>query len=157
MPSATDVPVTTFHEAIGEATSAWQALESALCDIFTRTLVCSIGRLSEQNYRLVSTIFYGSTNFRGVLEMISNVLGQAEIADEHTKEWNSIRNRSNDLYKRRNIMAHGSVWVNSDGIGFRNRLPILQPVSPTAAQLRAGVPFGAVVPPNGGTSNSPCH
>jgi len=112
------VPFDEFYRATGKAIAAWQTVEDALCDVFSRTVICTIAGTMLGNpiaYRLVGNIFYSSTNLRSNLSMITNAIGLA-IADEEIKaEWHSIQVKATDLYKRRNTLAHGHVWGNEEG------------------------------------------
>jgi hypothetical protein len=112
------VPFDEFYRATGRAVAAWQGLEDALCDVFTRTVVCGITGLMldyPHAYRMVGEIFYSSTNFRANLDMLNRVIAHAVRDEEICSEWNAIRNRSLSLYKRRNTIAHGHVWGNAAG------------------------------------------
>jgi hypothetical protein len=107
-----------FYMATGKAISAWQSLEDALCDIFSRIVICSIAGTMSTNpiaSRLIGGIYYSSTNFRSNLSMITNAIDMT-ISDEEVKyEWNAICNKAIKLYKRRNTLAHGQVWGNDEG------------------------------------------
>jgi hypothetical protein len=107
-----------FYMATGKAIAAWQALEDALCDVFSRTVICTIAGTMLGNpiaNRLIGGIFYSSTNFRSNLNMIESAI-EMTINDEEIKaEWNAIRNKALTLYKRRNTLAHGHVWGNEAG------------------------------------------
>lgn len=123
------VPLDEFYTATGRATAAWQAVEEGLRDIFSRAVVFFIdptGFANPSSLQLVGSIFYASTNFRGTLQMVTNVLDQAVNDAEIKSEWNAISNKANTLYKRRNTIAHGAVY-GSDGMASAVRMPILNP------------------------------
>lgn len=107
-----------FYMATGKAIAAWQSLEDALCDVFRRTVICTIAGTMHVNpvsHRLIGGVFYSSTNFRANLSMIENAIDMT-INDEGIKtEWNAIHNKAITLYKRRNTLAHGHVWGNHEG------------------------------------------
>lgn len=108
-----------FYEATGKASAAWQMVEDAICDVFTRAVICSIAgsmlNTPPRSALLVGGIFYSSTNLRARLDMVTQILDQLKLSAELAKEWNTIENKTNDLYKRRNIIAHGHVWGNEQG------------------------------------------
>jgi len=114
------VPYKTFYAATGEANASWQAVEDRLCDIFSRTVICSISGTMRETFHpnatwMVHEVFYGSTNIRARLNMITSMLERV-VEDENIKtEWTSIKNKTLKLYKRRNIIAHGHVWGNEEG------------------------------------------
>lgn len=107
-----------FYEATGRAT-AWQKVEDAICDVFTRAVICSIAgsmlKVPRRSVSMLGGIFYSSTNFRGRVDMVTRVLGQINVDEVLQKEWNSIVKKADELYLRRNIIAHGHVWGNQDG------------------------------------------
>lgn len=109
-----------FYMATGKAIAAWQSLEDALCDVFSRTVICAIAGTMHGNpvaSRLIGGIFYSSTNFRGNLNMIENAIGMTMDEEGINAEWCAIRNKAITLYKRRNTLAHGHVCGN-EGASF---------------------------------------
>ena len=112
------VPFMKFYEATGRANAAWQRIEDAICDVFSSTAICFITNSPldrPEAFKMVSSIFYSSTNFRANLEMVSNVIDLAIKDAKIHAEWNAIKNRSNFLYKRHNTLAHGRVFGNASG------------------------------------------
>lgn len=106
-----------FYEAVGLANSAWVSVEEGLRDVFTRLVVCAVTGRSLIDMRpdamwIMGNIFYSSTNLRGRLSMIEQVYDRAMDDVEIKAEWNAIKNGVLKLYKRRNILAHGTVWGN---------------------------------------------
>lgn len=113
-----EVDFEAFYEATGRANAAWQKLEDGVCDVFIRIVMCgTAGSMlggNPKSHFLLGSIFYSSTNLRMRLEMISTALEITVEDQEIHKEWKTLRNKVNDLYKRRNVLAHGHVWGNSD-------------------------------------------
>ncbi|HVY98393.1 MAG TPA: hypothetical protein VHA35_02745 [Dongiaceae bacterium] len=108
-----------FYEATGRATAAWQKVEDAICDVFTRAVICSIAgsmlKVPPRSALMLGGIFYSSTNFRGRLDMVTRVLDQINVEEALLKEWSAIVKKADELYLRRNIIAHGHVWGNKEG------------------------------------------
>jgi hypothetical protein len=106
-----------FYEANGTALAAWVAVEDAFCNLFTRLVICSVtGRgvlvSADDGLWVVPSIFHSSTNLRSRIDRIFRHL----IKDEYLiTEWEAITEKSRTLYGRRNVIAHGHVWGNSDG------------------------------------------
>jgi hypothetical protein len=113
------VPFDDFYCAVGKASTAWMALEDAILDVFARSVLYSVGDgLSNRKPHamfVLGNIFYASTNFRGRLKMIADVLNRIVTEETITSEWNAVSNRLLKLYKRRNVLAHGGVWGNGAG------------------------------------------
>lgn len=108
-----------FHEAAGSAVSAWGGVEDALCDLFTRLVVCSVTGRGIVNYLgnadgmwVVGGIFYGTTNLKARVEMIDRIIQRLVHDGDLKAEWIKIKDHSRTLYGRRNILAHGQVWGN---------------------------------------------
>ncbi|MBO6816492.1 MAG: hypothetical protein JJ891_16680 [Rhizobiaceae bacterium] len=113
------VPFEQFYEATGRANAAWQHIEDGICDIFSRTLICSISGTMKTFHpnamRLTYGIFYASTNIRTRLGMVTTLVNELIDDQEINNEWRSINNKTLNLYKRRNLIAHGYVWGNQEG------------------------------------------
>lgn len=116
-----------FYEALGLALSRWGMVEDALCDLFIRLVVCGLtgrgfgmGKEKElptgDGVFLLGNVFYATTNWRGRLEMLSNLMDKLVTDQALLSEWNAIKNKSARLYPRRNVLAHGMAWSgpNSD-------------------------------------------
>lgn len=110
-----------FHEAAGSAVAAWAAVEDAFCDLFTRLVICSVtggGMVKAtfdhfNGYRVVSGIFYASTNWRARIDLTTRIFNYL-IQDESLKaEMASVVDKARDLHARRNVLAHGHVWGGS--------------------------------------------
>lgn len=122
------VTMAEFYEAVGRAHTAWGMLEEKLLDVFSRTVVCSIaGSMlrSPDAIWTMGTIFYGSTNLRGRLAVMTAIIERSVKDEALQAEWQSASNRVLKLYKRRNIMAHGMVYGGSDGLASSVAYPVL--------------------------------
>lgn len=110
-----------FYESAGRGMSAWTGVEAALCDVFSRILICCIGggmrAGTRENLMLVGTVFNSITNIPSRLAMIDDMVA-AEITDPAlTVEWRSLRNKVTENYKRRNVLAHQGVGGSGSGSG----------------------------------------
>lgn len=112
------VPFDDFYMALGRATAHWVGVEDALQGVFSRSVSCAVCGLDHTNVDatfVLGNIFYATTNFRARMSMIEMVLLRMVQSDEIMKEWKAIRNRLGDLYNKRSILAHGTIWGNADG------------------------------------------
>ena len=114
-----DVPIEQFYEAVGKASSAWVSVEDAMLDVFSRLVLISIAGTAlspkPEGHWVIGNIFYASTNLRGRLDMIGQIIDRL-VADEDLKlQWKTVDNKISLLYKRRNVLAHGAVWANESG------------------------------------------
>ena len=116
---------TAFYEALGLGIVQWSRVEDAMCDLFIRLTICGLtgrgmglGRDKEQasseGVFLLGNIFYGTTNFRGRLEMLDNMMKKLVTDDTLLADWNAIKNKSGKLYQRRNVLAHGAAWAGDN-------------------------------------------
>lgn len=113
------VPFDDFYQMVGRASTGWMLVEEAVLDVFTRSVLYSVGNglTNEKPHALfvLGNIFYSSTNLRGRLKMIADVLNRVVTDPAILSEWNAVTNRLLTLYKRRNVLAHGAVWGNDAG------------------------------------------
>ena len=113
------VPFEQFYEATGRANAAWQRVEDGICDIFSRTVICSVAGTMKTFHpnalRLIYGIFYASTNIRGRLGMVDTLIKELIGDEEIMREWTTISNKTLRFYKRRNVIAHGYVLGNETG------------------------------------------
>ncbi|WP_340316650.1 hypothetical protein [Rhizorhabdus argentea] len=61
---------------------------------------------------VLGDVFYSISNLGARLAMIDKIAPRIVTEDELLREWSAIKNKVNELYKRRNILAHGMVWGN---------------------------------------------
>ena len=105
-----------FYEAIGLAIAQWSRVEDALCDLFCRLVVCSLtgagfGKPEGEGVFILGNTFYSITNLNGRLALINYIMGRLVRDDGLLTEWNAIQNKAANLYKRRNVLAHGTPWA----------------------------------------------
>jgi hypothetical protein len=102
-----------FYSAIGRATTSWFILEEGLRDVFSRLIICSVsGTMLNVNpvaYRVMGCVFYGSTNLRARLDVITDILRMTTSDESLLNEWTTVKNQVVKLYKRRNIFAWSGV------------------------------------------------
>lgn len=110
-----------FYEAVGLAIVQWSKVEDSFCDLFTRLTVCGLtgggfGMGKEKEWPtgdgifLLGNIFYSSSNFRGRLELLDNMMKRLVLDETLLAEWNAIKNKAGRQYQRRNVLAHGAAW-----------------------------------------------
>ncbi|MBI1198536.1 MAG: hypothetical protein GC203_11795 [Phenylobacterium sp.] len=121
MSEGADVTWEEFYEAIGRGMTAWSGVENALCDVFSRILICCIGggmkAGTHQNLWLVGNIFNSITNLPARLGMIDDMV-QREVSDPALLgEWKTLKNKVGTLYKKRNVLAHCGVWGSGTDSG----------------------------------------
>lgn len=112
---------TEFYEALGVGITQWSRVEDAFCDLFSRLVVCGLtgrgmgmGKEKESptgdGMFILGNVFYSTSNFRGRLELIENMMEKLVTDEEVLAEWNKVKNKAGRLYARRNVLAHGAAW-----------------------------------------------
>lgn len=108
-----------FYEAIGRGITAWALVENALCDLFSRAVICSIkGSIKGATFEMhwvVGNVFNSITNLPARLKMIDDTLNRVVSDPDILTEWSAVRNKVGTNYPRRNALAHGAVWGNDGG------------------------------------------
>ena len=112
-----DTTFEAFHEAAGSALAAWGSVEEALCDLFSRLVICSVtgkGVLTAHPdaHWVMGSVFYSSTNLGTRLNLLDRLIKRLVNDDALLVESNVVLNKARRLYQRRNVLAHGQVWGN---------------------------------------------
>lgn len=111
-----------FYEAVGRGITGWAMVEGALCDVFSRILICAIGggmrAATHDNLWVVGNVFNSITNIPARLQMIDDMVGRLVTDEELLKEWSALKSKVEANYKRRNRLAHQPIWGDDEGASF---------------------------------------
>ena len=112
----------TFYEAVGRGVTAWGLVENALTDLFSRLVICAIrGSILGVGFDqiwIVSNVLNSISNFGARLQIVEDTFTRL-ITDEALRaEWKTVKNKLNDKYKWRVMLAHGAVAGNEAGASF---------------------------------------
>ncbi|WPG35169.1 hypothetical protein [Variovorax sp. EBFNA2] len=97
-----------FYVAYGECFSIWSEVELRLFAIFA----CLI---RSPDYEAMSSSFYSTTGFRSKLDMVDAVVTNSKrVGEEEKKTWATLRQSATRSSKRRNHLAHGTVYFGRE-------------------------------------------
>lgn len=107
-----------FYASVGSALTAWSKVEEAFRDLFIRIVACAVtgagmGKVHNDGFWILGDAFYASTNFAARRALIGRSLRKLVNDEALIAEWNAVNNRAGELYKRRNVLAHGQAWSGS--------------------------------------------
>lgn len=109
-----------YFEAVGRGITAWQEVESQLTGLFSRLLVCAFhGTMMQATFDhhwIAGNILNSITNVNTRLDLVDSTFERLVKDEELRKAWNALRNKIKEKYKRRNALAHGTVWGNENGM-----------------------------------------
>jgi hypothetical protein len=128
---ADDKELDLMFQAIGEAISAWQAVEGSLFGIFFHCL-------GSPNMGAASIAFASVENFRAKQGMTDALVRfRLKNRSDDLQEWDVLNKTTTTLSKTRNVLAHHAViWLQ---IGRSKPTPTLMP---PAHDLRAIIKHG---------------
>lgn len=106
---SSDIPETTeFHAAIGAAIQRWTRVEMSLYLIFMELI-----RPPKRRQAAFSAAFHSIINFNSKLQMVDAAAAFSLEYRKDQKEWNAIVNSLGRLAKRRNALAHLTLWYDA--------------------------------------------
>lgn len=93
-----------FYMVYGECFAAWSDVEARLHAIF-------IVLLKSPEYAAASAAFYSTVGFRAKLSMVDEVIASSKSMQlEDLTEWKSIYDEASKKARRRNELAHNTVY-----------------------------------------------
>lgn len=116
-----------FYTVYGECFSAWSDVESHLLAVF-------IFLLRSPDYSAASAVFYSTVGFRAKLSMVDEVVTNSKsVHTDNLTEWKSINSEASKKSRRRNELAHNTVFYGRlNGIGSR-KMFVGDPRTPSEA------------------------
>jgi hypothetical protein len=97
--------VPALYMAIGNAITAWQFVETALCAVFCKVSAC-------RDDKVASAIFYTPLSFRQKLDICRSAARLSLAGSPLMDEFNSLRARMVTASKLRNALAHFHVGLH---------------------------------------------
>lgn len=93
-----------FYVAYGECFSTWSDVELSLFSIFAYLI-------GSPDYDAVASTFFSTTGFRAKLDIVDAVVSSSgRVPDEQKKVWAALRASASKSSRRRNQLAHGTVY-----------------------------------------------
>lgn len=65
---------------------------------------------------IAGNILNSITNVNTRLDLVDSTFDRLVNDEKLRREWNILRNKIKEKYKRRNTLAHGTVWGNENGM-----------------------------------------
>ena len=116
-----------FYTAYGECFSTWSGIELNLSAIF-------VFLLNSPDYEAASSAFYSTTGFRAKLDMVSATVKNSKRANqEDVKTWEEIFDSASKSARRRNQLAHNTVYYGRQVDTEQRKLFIGHPRTPYAS------------------------
>jgi hypothetical protein len=98
-----------FYIAYGECFAAWSGVEQHLLAVYALLM-------SSTDYVAVSASYYSTSGFRGKLEMVDAVVrASSRTSQDHRKHWQSLFDSASKRSRRRNELAHNTVFFGRLG------------------------------------------
>jgi hypothetical protein len=114
-----------FYTAYGECFSIWSGVEVNLLSVY-------MFLLGSSDYEAVAAVFYSTTGFRAKLDMVSAIVSSSKrVAEEDKKAWSALNEKISKYSRRRNELAHNTIFFGRLSGSGERKLFIANPQKPS--------------------------
>lgn len=115
-----------FYTAYGECFSAWSSVEVNLFAVF-------MFLVQSPHYHVASSAFYSTAGFRAKLDMVDATVKNSPLVNPSAREeWSALKEKLTKSSRRRNQLAHDTVFFGRDSEHDTRKMFVASPNNPAA-------------------------